>query len=218
MNQLLLGVVENELTPLKLLQAVSAKLEPYRGNYCVAGGFAASFYRKQPRITNDVDIALCLGSYQESLAIAEKVVSSLRFRSTLGWIADSEKHLDKSAALLIGKPGRDEFESTIDFLLPSFPWLKSAVRRSQDNQIDYGFGRLPTITPEDLLLAKFFALSIEANRFQDMDDVQAILSANNQLDFIYLLQEFERLKLEVPKSLEGLLPKALVRLSKRNKN
>ena len=121
----------------------------------------------------------------------------------------------------IGNDGQDDGlslhrpHSTIDLLLPTFPWVEQSILRAQDNLIDYGFAKFPTVTPEDIIIAKVFALSIEENRFTDMDDIQSILATNNQLDLLYLVQELERLNLSFPKALESQLPKVLRQISKR---
>jgi len=199
------------MTPIKLLQLVSKELINYPDSYAVAGGFAASLYRKQPRMTNDIDIAFCVGNRKNSLKIAKQIIASLGFKSAMGWI-HSEDKLSDPIALVIGRPSQDEFSSTIDLLLPTLPWVESSIKRAQDNIIDFGFAKLPTITPEDLILAKAFALSIEKNRFVDMDDIQSIFAADNELDLLYLREELRALGLNFPKALKNQVPKLLRRI------
>lgn len=203
------------MTPLKLLKLVHERLEKYRESFAVAGGLAASFYRVQPRLTNDVDLAFSFQSEAKSRQAATKIIKSLGFNSALGWIDDPTGKLKKRLPLLIGRPDKNELESTIDFLLPAFPWVKGAIARAQHNCIDYGFDKIPTLTPEDLIIAKAFALGISPNRFQDLDDIQSIFKADNQLDLLYLVQEFERLELSLPRPLLSLAPAALRRACRR---
>lgn len=205
------------MTPIKLLQLIAEELKEYHGCYAVAGGLAASFYRAQPRLTNDADIAFCVGTADASKETAKALLERIGLIPAMGWIASQDKMKDP-IALVIGrtsKEGEDELESTVDILLPVFPWVEKAIERAQSNMIDFGFAKLPTATPEDLIIAKAFALSIEKNRFTDMDDIQSILKTDNQLDFTYLANELDRLQLSFPKELQDCLPDALRRLSKR---
>lgn len=202
------------MTPLKLLQIVAGKLEVHLGSFAVAGGLAASYYRARPRLTNDVDIAIDLGSIKKSKDAASKIIKSVGYKEALGWIAETDGRTKQPIALVIGRPNLDELESTIDFLLPVLPWVKKAIPRAQDNLIDYGFKKLPTLTPEDIVIAKAFALMISPTRFQDLDDLQSIFSNNNQLDMIYLTSEFEQLALSLPTALKDSTPKALRRVVK----
>jgi hypothetical protein len=181
----------------------------------VAGGIAASIYRDRPRLTNDIGIAIDLGQASEDKAI--QILNKLGFNAAAGWISDSNQLLKRSVALVIGRKNLNELESTIDFLLPVFPWLPQAVQRANENRIDYGFAKFPTLTPEDIIIAKAFALKLDENRFQDMDDIQSILKQHNSLDLIYLARAFEELRLSLPKTLEAIAPSALKRASKNSK-
>ncbi len=202
------------LTPLQLLEHAYKALSKYSGNYAIAGGLAASFYRVQPRLTNDVDIALAVGTYEESKRVAIDVIESLGYNAGLGWIYTGQKRRIEPSPMIIGRKNQNDLEETIDFLLPAFPWVEKAVSRAQHHQIDFGFAKLPTVTPEDLLLAKALALEIEPTRFQDLDDIKSILSAGNPIDLTYLVSECERLQLSFPQILNPYLPPALLRVSK----
>lgn len=199
------------MTPLKLLQLVVEHLRQLPGCYAVAGGLAASFYRRKPRLTNDVDIAFCTGTVEESKTAAKNMLVQAGLKPAMGWIASGEA-MPEAIALVIGRLQNDEYESTVDLLLPVFPWVRQAIQRAQHNVIDFGFAGLPTVTPEDLILAKAFALSIEKNRFTDLDDIQALLHTDNRLDAGYLAAEFERLQIPFPQELKGALPNSLKRL------
>ena len=201
------------MTPLKLLKQVVGELQTHSGKYAIAGGLAASFYRAQPRLTNDVDIALAVGSYEKSKQVAIDVIEAVGYDAALDWIYTGEKRATKPAPMIIGRHHKNDLDGTVDFLLPAFPWVKNAVKRAQDHIIDFGFAKLPTITPEDLLLAKALALEIEPNRFQDMDDIKSIFAARNALDLTYLVNECDRLKLAFPFVLHAYLPSALRRVS-----
>lgn len=202
------------MTPLKLLEQVFSELEKHSGHFAIAGGLAASFYRVKPRVTNDVDIALFVDDVEKSKETATCIIKAIGYHPAFGWISGMNEAAGDPIALVIGRKDKHELESTIDFLLPTLPWVEKAVERGQHSVIDFGFARLPTITPEDLILAKAFALMLEPNRYQDLDDIQSILKADNQLDIVYLVNEFERLKLSLPTALMELAPKALKRVVK----
>jgi len=182
------------MNPLELLKLAAEPLKLSGAKFAVAGGLAASFYRAKARLTNDVDVCLLADPASASREIAEKLLTDLGLKVFSGWVASSNSPLP-AIPMLIGKENDSESTLSLDILLPAFPWLEKAVLRAQENIIDFGFAELPMLTPEDLLIAKQFALSIESNRFQDLDDIQSIMSHNNQLDHEYLTAELSRLKL-----------------------
>jgi hypothetical protein len=185
------------VTPLGLLQRAIDPLQESGAHFAVAGGVAASFYRNRPRLTNDVDICLLATPETDSQNVAVRIIESLGLKPFHGWIASSGKLTD-AAPLMIGKLNENDQSTSLDFLLPSLPWLKQGVIRAQENLIDFGFAKIPVLTPEDLLIAKLFALSIEPNRFQDRDDIQSILGQQNELDTAYLETELARHGLALP--------------------
>ncbi len=221
------------IAPLKLLQSATPVLQQSGALWAVAGGLSASFYRHRPRLTNDVDIALHKGDLVGSKELAISVIKELGLTSSLGWIAThrvsaevnntevdgtgaAKSTRNKPAskhpiALVIGHLGQDSYNSSIDFLLPSLEWVPEAVKRAQFNLIDYRFAKLPTITPEDLLVAKCYALKREPNRFQDLDDIQSIFQAKLELDLPFIISELERLSLKFPDAVRQSLPSALKR-------
>ena len=77
----------------------------------------------------------------------------------------------------------------IDLILPVLPWVEPAIARAQLNKIDFGFGMLPTITPEDLILAKLFAIYDNPDRPYDRDDVISVCSNTPDLDRGYLASQ-----------------------------
>jgi hypothetical protein len=201
-------------TLIELLEDVAEALQHEAISFAVCGGLAASFYRKRPRLTNDVDLAISGQPTEQLKAIACSLLESLKLKASFGWIAGSEKTLNSPVALVIGQSSADNFDGTVDLLLPVFPWIDQAVKRGQMNLIDYGFAQLPTATPEDLILAKAFALSINPDRYTDLDDIQSICCSKTELDLLYLATEFEQLNLTLPSSLDKVLPNALRRAVK----
>ena len=198
-----------------LLKKLVKELRPYAGFYALCGGLAASLYRVTPRVTNDIDIALALKSLEQSKRAAKSVLKAIGLTPTLGWIAGTGNRIATATPMIIGRRSSSELSSTVDFLLPAFPWVKEAVRRAQFNLVDFGAVKLPVITPEDLILAKIFALNIEPSRFSDLDDLQSIFKGKLELDLAYITGELSRLKLRLPRELESVAPAALKKLRKR---
>jgi hypothetical protein len=163
----------------------------------------------KPRLTQEVDIALVAEDPVASRERAEAVLRALGHEIALGWIASSR--VGDPVALVIGRPPRESSGTTVDFLLPSLPWVEPAVERAQDDLIDFGFARVPTVTPEDIIVAKTFALTIEPRRFQDMDDTRSILVGGDPLDLAHVVREFRRLDISLPPALHADAPEVLRR-------
>lgn len=178
----------------------------------LADGLAASLYRDTPRLTTDVDIALAANPLQDPQIVAERLIREVGYVPALGWIDTSRLGEQAPVVMVIGRKPDDDFSSTRDILLPALPWVSGAVERAQFNRIDFGFARIPTITPEDLIIAKVCALKAEPDRFQDLDDIKAILARRDDLDFLYITEGFARLSLSLPRALKRFAPKALKRL------
>ena len=198
--------------PLELLKHLSSSLNRYAGHFAIAGGLSACFYRFKPRLTNDLDIALFIKDYDTSKATAINIIESMGFDVQLGWIAANKQRKINPIALIVGNSSKNASSCTVDFLLPTLPWAENAVMRAQNNALDFKFGKFPTITPEDLIIAKALALELEPSRFSDLDDIKQILAAENNLDLVYLVSEMERLNLKFPKLLSAFLSSTLRRL------
>ena len=180
------------------LKEVTALLNQSPGQWCLCGGVAASVYRDSPRFTGDIDFALKESSTQPSKEFAERVLKKLGYEPLAGYIADQKGKIITQQALVIG---REQGEGTfvgIDFILPVMGWVEGAVSRAQENLFDFGFARLPTITPVDLCIAKLFALQGTETRFQDRDDILSILRTNIAIDRVSLKAEAARLEIKIP--------------------
>lgn len=200
-------------TPLALLQRVAEALNKRSLAFAVAGGLCASFYRRSPRLTKDVDIALCADKADTTRSVAKAVIEELGFETALGWTVSNEKNASQ-INLVIGRIDSSDDAGTIDILLPSLPWVRLAIERAQHNKLDFEFSLLPALTPEDVIVSKAYALGCDPNRFQDMDDIREIFDGENRLDLLYIVERFEQLSLSLPKQLEALVPKPIQRASK----
>jgi hypothetical protein len=128
---------------------------------------------------------------------AEKTLRAIGATVSVGVIENLSLLSPDSKPLLIGTFKQRRIVSSVDILIPSLPWVPNAVERAQHNVISYGLFAAPTLTPEDILIAKIFALMIEPNRFQDLDDIKAI-STNSKLslDESYLEARCKELGIE----------------------
>jgi len=202
------------MTPLKTLKQAVAAFEKLGCKYCLVGGHAASLYRVQPRLTKDVDFALIADPLSDSRKLAQKVIKSMGLKPMLGFIPATPKEKDRKAVCLVtSSPLPNETTGLIDILLPELPWLAQAVERAQHNKLDLGFKSVPVITPEDLILAKCYALNNSPDRFQDLDDLKEIFGYVRDLDLDYLRHNLTGLGLPIPELVRQFAPAGLVKRS-----
>ena len=196
---------------VELAESTINELKKIKCDFAVCGGLAADLYRKMSRVTRDVDFLL--------LADGAEVERGKRVLKALGLgIGEVKLHqlehaprMNKRGQETYILVGRNEKEDMgVDLLLPPFPWFANALKRSKHNQVDFGFGEIPTLTPEDVILAK-----LHANRRKDIDDVISILESGRELDEIYLQGELDRMQLTLPKDVLKAAPPSLRRFAKR---
>ena len=170
------------------LKRTCAILENYPGQWAICGGIAASLYREKPRFTDDIDFAVVDSAIISGKDLAMKVISELGFKEYFGFIPGLIDKSDQILGLVCARDIGDERFLGIDFLLPVQFWIKDGVKYAQSNLIDYGFAKLPTVTPESLVLAKLLALHSNPERLQDLDDIQELIKSSN-LDFEFILRQ-----------------------------
>lgn len=191
------------MTPLKTLKQAVAAFEKNCITYCLVGGHAASLYRSQERLTRDVDFAIIASGTSSARKLAEQVIEEMGLKSTVGFIPpDPRKRNRKSVCMISSFPAKNETKGIIDILLPDLPWVQQAVERAQHNKIDLGFALVPTIPPEDLVLAKCYALSNSPDRFQDLDDLKEIFTSVKDLDLDYVFAQLGELAVSIPKTVQ----------------
>ncbi len=188
------------------LKRLVSELMPYDGSWAICGGVAASLYRETPRFTGDIDIALINSPGGSAREVAERVLASMGYAPKLGFIVGKDGKLRDGPALILAREDQLGSFVGIDFLLPVQTWIGPAVVRAQKNAVDYGFGTFPTITPEDLIIAKLIASEESPDRPHDIDDVISILKGSHKVDGKYILQSAANFKLKIPKQVLGLLP------------
>lgn len=194
---------------LEDLKRARELLSAWPGAWAVCGGVAAAVYRDTPRYTADIDIALIDTSDKTAKAIAAEIAGALGYRPQIGFVTDQHGRLIKEEALVIGREDHASGYVGIDFLLPVLPWIRPAVQRAQANLLDFGFAKLPTVTVEDLFVAKLFALQGTPERHADLDDLTSMARARPAFDEPYFRAQLKAHGLQVPAELERLLRQAL---------
>jgi hypothetical protein len=187
--------------------------------FAVAGGLAADLYRTEPRLTMDVDLAILTGGNGTEIATA--VLKSLGLQAGVTRAADlaggplfAIRRHNTAPCIIVGRTAGNSSPEGVDILLPAIPWAEAAVTRAQANQVDFGFGPVPTLTLEDVILSKLYCLMAASVRAKDLDDLQSVFSANHDIDLPYLAGQMQRLRIIIPKTAKPFLPKQILQLSR----
>lgn len=196
------------------------QLEIQKIPFAVAGGLAASLYRQEPRMTMDVDLVIMAESGGTAAAVS--VLQAIGLETGIALKADlaggamfAIRRKNTATCMVVGRAADQSHEWGVDILLPALPWAGDAVLRAQDNQIEFGFGAVPTLTLEDMILAKLHALSAGIPRPKDLDDLQSIYTTNGEdVDTVYLAAQMRRFALVVPASAKPFLPAGLLTLAR----
>jgi hypothetical protein len=198
------------MTPLRILKQAVTIFEKRGYKYCLIGGHAASLYRSQERLTRDVDFAIAAEPLSRSRKLAAQAIEALGLKPVMGFIPASPGEAARRAICMVtSSPAKNEKKGIIDILLPELPWVLQAIERARHNRIDLGFALVPVITPEDLILAKCYALRNSPDRFQDLDDLKEILENVKDLDLDYLRFNLTKLGLSIPKPVQKFAPPGL---------
>lgn len=194
-----------------LFEKAFKELKKLDCTFAVGGGLAADLYRKETRTTKDADFLFLAGGMEleKGRELLEKLnlgIGEVKLHQLTR--APSMNKKSKEVYILVGRVNADG--PGVDLLLPPFPWFTNAVRRAQSNLLDFGFGLVPTLTVEDIILAK-----LDANRFKDLDDIQSIFEGKKAFDVGYLEAEMDRLGFTFPPEIVRIAPKELRRFTKR---
>ena len=208
--------MQKQNNPVELLKEAICLLQKHSCSYALSGGFAASLYRQEPRLTQDVDFTLVAKNITEAQKIATTVQSSLNLSS--GKLTEAllikAPQMNKKQSPVMSLAGRTKDKlSGVDFLFETFPWAKIGVERALN--VNFKFAIIPTLTAEDLLISKAYTMTFHQVRYKDLDDFEQIaINQEIKLDYIYLAQQFEQLKLCIPRDLEKKVPKQISRISR----
>ena len=195
---------------VKLLDNLQRTVQALRSEsvlWAICGGIAACLYRETPRYTGDIDIALTCDDPEKHnlIDIACRVAESLNYKPLHAYFKTPSGALSQQVGMIAGREDIQGGFVGIDLLLPILPWIDPAVRRAQGNQLDYGFGLAPTIYPEDLIVAKLFALRDAPERIDDLTDILSILKTFKALDCGLIRSEIQNHHLPVPPPIHSLL-------------
>jgi hypothetical protein len=206
------------MTLSEQLKAVIQILKKKNTEFSLAGGLVASLYRSEERLTKDIDVLFLAKNQHEK--IASQILQELGLTPVAITQAEMEGgplHAIKNKSTpiwMVCGTSTDNSKFRVDFLLPSIPWFSRALERSKANLVDFGFGKIPCLTREDLILSKLFALTNRSDRFKDLDDLQSIFESKAALDLSYLSDRMGELKLKIPEPLRKRVPKILLRAAK----
>lgn len=189
-------------------------------DYALAGGLVASVYRKNERLTNDLDFLITSKAGTEKTATSiirqfKLVPHTVRNADLAGGPLFAIKKKNTTPYIVAGRPKKDDKAIGLDFILPSMPWFEEAIKRAQYNKIDFGFGPVPSLTKEDVIISKFYSLKNDPTRFNDLDDLKSIMQAGHEIDMPYICGQMQKLKISVPESLKNIIPKPILMTSKR---
>ena len=184
--------------------------------FAVAGGFAMDLYRREPRLTMDIDFAILTKTGDVGTATA--IVESLGLHAGLAREADlaggplfAIRRRSTRPCMIVGRPAENPSGEGVDLLLPTLPWVASALKRAQANNVDFGFGPVTALKIEDAILSKLHAL--RRLRAKDLDDLQSIFEAQREIDIPFLAGQIHSFAIDIPRQAEPFLPDWLVKLS-----
>ncbi len=203
---------------ITLLQQATEKLKEQEIVFAVAGGLVASVYRSDNRATDDVDIAILVKASQA--AAAKKIIKSFELDVTEVTKAQLEggpsfaiKKRSTPVQILVGRNRINREALGLDFILDEMPWVERAVLRAQDYKVDFGFGPVPSLMIEDIIIAKLYSIRNRSDRFKDYDDLQNIFRTQHELNLAYLIDQISSLQLPIPEALAKDVPLLLVKAS-----
>jgi len=186
-----------------LLQKATKALQDRGIPFAVGGILVASVYRKEKRAMNNLallvnaapkDISFLTdifpGELSETLLPDSAVIHGVKAVRSLATVKN---------VLVINVDSKVNLG--LEIVFSTFPWFKEAFERAQYNRIDFGFGSIPSLTVEDVIIAKLYSSTVAEDRYLDRDDVQNILQAKHELDLAYLTKQINKFSLEFPKSL-----------------
>ena len=187
--------------------------------FAVAGGLAADLYRCKSRLTMDVDLAIV--TEKSALKPAVSVIESMGLEAVVVRKADlvdgplfAIRRGNTTPCMVVGRKKCIVAGEWIDLLLPAIPWVGDAVRRAQDNGVDFGFGAIPVLTVEDVILSKLYVLNSARLRAKDLDDLQSIYESECDIDLAYLSGQMRRFDIRIPRAAEPFLDDVILKVSR----
>jgi len=187
--------------------------------FAVAGGLAADLYRRESRLTMNVDLAIV--TEKSALQPAISVIESIGLEAGVARKADlaggslfAIRRGNTTPCMVVGRKKDVVAGEGVDILLPAIPWVADAVRRARDNSVDFGFGPVPVLTVEDVVLSKLYALNSACLRAKDLDDLQSIYESECDIDIAYLSGQMRRFDIRIPRAAEPFLDDVILKVSR----
>ncbi len=194
-------------------------LQKEKIRFAVAGGITASLYRQDERLTKDIDFLIATDTENEEKS--SLILKQLGLTPSLITDADLAggplfkiKNKNGIVMMVIGRAPNHTSIIGVDFILPKMPWATEALERAQYMKVDFGFGELPVLTVEDVIISKLYAFKNDSTRLKDCDDIQSILLSKRELDLPYLAGRMRAYRLPIPKQLASIASVELNRISK----
>lgn len=188
-------------------------------SFAVAGGLAADLYRSEPRLTMDVDLTISTEVSAELTAVS--IIEELGLQAGVVRKADLDggpvfaiRRGNTQPCIIVGRTPGTPSGPGVDILLPAIPWVLDAIGRAQANRVDFGFGAVPVLTLEDVMIAKLYALRATPPRAKDIDDLQSIFSSGQEWDAAYIDGQMRRFEITIPRSVAPFLPDRILKLSR----
>ena len=200
------------------LKQSASLLEQSELSFALAGGLAAGVYRNDDRVTKDVDFIV--NGKGDLVKAGRMLLVQLGLKPHIARQADFDGGplfaIKKGNSPEMAILGRDpeKKDPGVDLLLPNNKWVPRALERAQFNLLDFGFGTIPTMTVEDVVVAKLIA-SHKSEREQDTLDLRSIFRAKHEFDLVYIIARMKEFHVKLPKSLQNTAPADLRRASKR---
>lgn len=182
-------------------------LEREQLKYALAGGLVASLYRQQPRATADIDLVVFTDVEARAAHLLVSIgleTVSLRQAHLEGGPMFAIKRKSTPVFMICGRGGNKKDVVGVDLILSNVPWAHSALDRAQVNRVNFGFGGIPCLTCEDLILSKLYSVSNQSSRFMDLDDLRSILENADlaaKMEWSYVRDQVETLGLSIPEAL-----------------
>ena len=99
-----------------------------------------------------------------------------------------------------------------DILLSNLPWVGTSLARAQNHHVDFGFGKIPVLPLEDVLIAKLYSYSKAVNRPKDLDDLLSIYATDPSPDLVYFQEPLFELEIKLTAQKKKQLPEELRKL------
>ncbi len=189
---------------VKTLEKIVCVLENRNINYALAGGLASNIYRKDMRLTQDIDFAVALGINE--INIGKKALQEINLQ--VGVVHEGDllgspfrrSRKKTKAQILVGRNPKLKNQVGVDLILSTMPWVMEAITRAQKNKIKIFEKSYPALTIEDFVISKLYALGHQ-KRYKDLDDLEQVLGNNQNFDITYLAGRMDALNLPIPKDL-----------------